>query len=104
MIIKDPYVDLINLMRSHGAHNNPSTIELGQVISSNPLTIKVQDLPLTKENLLVADYLLANYSREVNVLGTTTTMSYIDTLKKDDSVALIRIGAFYIVLCKVVSP
>lgn len=104
MIIKDPYVELVNLMRSHGAYNNPSTIEIGEVASENPLTIKVQDLPLTKENLLVADYLLANYSREVNILGTTTTINYIDTLKEKDLVTLIKIGAVYIVLCKVVSP
>lgn len=121
MIIKDPYVEMINLMRAHGAYGNPSTIEIGQVTNESPLTVNVQDLPLTKDNLLIADYLLPTYSRKMNIPNTTAsgsttdgsiqsismpdaTINFTNTLKKDDLLALIKIGAFYIVICKVVKP
>lgn len=40
-------------MQKEGAENNPPPIGLGVVLSSNPLKIKVKDLILNRENMLV---------------------------------------------------
>jgi hypothetical protein len=123
MNISDPYNEGIKLMRKHGSYNNPPSVEIGKVTGTNPLNVKIGDLPLTKDNLLVADYLLANYSRQINIpntsaTGSTTdgnissisisngTINFIDTLKENDLVALVKItnSATYIILCRVVKP
>jgi hypothetical protein len=125
MIIKDPYSEMIMEMRKHGSYNNPPNVEIGEVTNINPLAIKVGDLPLTKDNLYVADYLLDNYQREISIPQTTATgiatsgsynatitavgipdveVTYKTCLNKNDSVALIQISSTkYIILCKVVS-
>lgn len=84
MIIKDPYSELIKKMRNQGTHYNPPSIELGKVISVTPLTISVSDLQLTKDNLLVADYLT--------------------DLINGDLVTLVQSGSIYIILARVVVP
>ncbi len=122
MIIKDPYSEFVKEMRKNGTYYNPSGVEIGQVIESNPLTIKASDLTLSKDNLLIADYLLNNYSRQINLSstnasGNTTngnitsigisngTINFTDTLKKDDLVALIQVNSTtFIILCRVVKP
>jgi len=78
-------------MRTQGAKFNTPYVQVGVVISSDPLTIKLGDLQIGKENLLVADYLLSGYLT--------------DGLKAEDSVALIATldQQTYIVLARVVS-
>lgn len=70
-------------MRTQGGKNNTPYVQVGVVIASDPLTVKLGDLQIGKDNLLVADYLLPDYSRkytesgnikfdESGSLGTTT--------------------------------
>ena len=40
------------------------TMEIGQVVSPSPLTVKIRDLQIGSEDIYVADYLLADYTRE----------------------------------------
>jgi hypothetical protein len=40
------------------------------VISADPLTIKLGDLQIGKENILIADYLLKDYEREIEIAET----------------------------------
>ncbi|RXM75131.1 hypothetical protein DP144_10740 [Clostridium tetani] len=40
-------------MQKEGAENNPPPVGVGVVLSSNPLKIKVSDLILYRENMLV---------------------------------------------------
>jgi len=110
-------------MRTQGGKNNTPYVQIGVVVTSNPLTVKLGDLQIGKDNLLVTDYLLPNYTRKIAIpttpaTGNTTTESITsigipdgeitltDGLKADDIVALIPTldGQTYIVLAKVVSP
>lgn len=78
----NPYSRLIQLMQKHGAAYNPPCLELGAVISVSPLIVKIGDLQLDKDNLLIAESLLDNikdFSTTANIkanltgnLGTTT--------------------------------
>lgn len=51
---------LFQEMRSKGALDNPSSLQLGEVISINPLIIKIGELQLDKDNLLIAEHLLTH--------------------------------------------
>lgn len=78
-------------MRTQGAKYNTPYVQLGVVVSPDPLTIKLGDLQIGKENLLVAEYLLPSYLT--------------DGLKAEDIVALTPTldEQTYIVLARVVS-
>ncbi|KZL94374.1 DUF2577 domain-containing protein [Clostridium magnum] len=121
MNIGDPYVSILQRMQNQGKKYNPPPIEIGTVTSSDPLTIKVGDQPLTKDNILVADFLLSNYKRKISIPSTSATgtaedksisniaipdaeLSFTDGLKKDDMVACLATSneQTYILLCRVV--
>ena len=118
----NPYVRILEHMKIQGTKNNPSSIQIGIVITSNPLTIKVGDLPINGNNLLIADYLLKNYKREISISTTNATgiagdqnissiaipdatLNFINGLNKDDSLALLptQDNQTYIVLARVVN-
>lgn len=83
--MNNPYIGLLNIMQEEGRRNMPSLICLGSVVMQNPLTVKVCDLILDEDELLVAD-------------GA-------DNLKFRDNVVIIQISnkQKYIILCKVVN-
>lgn len=66
----NPYLKILTLMEKHGEKKNPSSIEIAYVVSSEPLTIKIGELQLTKDDLLIADYLLKDYKRAYYQNGT----------------------------------
>ena len=130
--MKNPYSALINHMREQGGKNNTPYVQIGLVVSADPLTIKLGDLQIGKENLLVADHLLPDYARKISIPITdgsgvmssvpvgdhgshTHTISelgiadggitFTDGLKADDIVALIPTldEQTYIVLARIVS-
>jgi len=87
----DPYVKILNTMKSKGAESNPPGIVTGTVISPPPnLIIETKDLQIYKDDILIADYLL----------NATIT-----TLIKGDRVAIMPTVDLqtWIVLCKAVS-
>lgn len=64
----NPYSALIKIMREQGAKYNPPSIQIGQVISPPPnIIIKIGDLQVDKDNILIADYLLPNYKRHITI-------------------------------------
>lgn len=127
----DPYSKLIQQMKEQGQSVNPPSIQVGQVISVSPLTIRIGDLQIDKSNILVADYLLSGYSRKtslnhivsgntenteitdhgnhrhrVNNLSVSSgTTTFTDTLKNNDRLAILSTEdkQLYIVLARVVS-
>ena len=120
--MKNPYSSLIEHMRTQGAKFNTPYVQVGLVVSADPLTIKLGDLQIGKDNLLVSDYLLSNYTRKITipttpVSGSTTeesvtsigipdgVINLTDGLKANDVVAVISTldEQTYIVLAKVVS-
>lgn len=122
MNIGNPYSEIINQMRNQGAYYNPSGIEIGVVTNEDPIAVQLGDLPLNKDNLLIADYLKKGYSRQINIPSTSASGSTSDGsissiaipqgnlnlldngFKKGDNVALVRAEATkYLILCKVVA-
>lgn len=66
-IVNNPYSRLINHMRTQGAKLNTPYVQIGVVVSAEPLAIKLGDLQIGKENLLIADHLLPSYTRKVSI-------------------------------------
>lgn len=101
----NPYVEIIKEMQKQGEKLNPPTIEIGTMINSN--TLKLGDLQVTRSNLLIADYLVKDYKRQVSVDGNAPNEhKFTDGLKQGDMVAVLPTadGQKYIILCKVVLP
>lgn len=71
MQINNPYSEMIKLMQVHGSKYNPWSLQLGEVTSIDPLTIKTGDLQLNKSNLFIADYLKAEYTRSIKIPETS---------------------------------
>ena len=129
----NPYSKIIEQMKKQGASSNPPSIEIGEVILPNPLTIKIGDLQIDKDNILIADYLLKDYRRKVKIPEVTATgetnnvsvgdhgthkhsvdkigvneveITFSDTLKQGDKLAILSTGdgQTYIILARVVDP
>lgn len=72
----NPYSKIIEIMKDKGSANNPPSIQIGEVISPPPnLIIKIGDLQVDKDNILIADYLLRDHMREVRTDGMTNIPS-----------------------------
>lgn len=128
----NPYSKLIEQMKKRGATSNPPSIQIGEVISSNPLTVKIGDLQIDKDNILIADYLLKDYKRKIKIPEATATgktnnvsvgdhgthkhsvdnigineveITFLDTLKAGDRLAILPTSdkQNYIILARVVS-
>lgn len=122
IIIKNPYIGLINIMKEQGEQYNTSSVTLGQIISIAPLTIKLGELQLNKDDLLISDILVDNYSRIATLnlsdpgsignesssvsLSGNGTIILNTSLQRGDLVAIVPTEnrQKYIVLCKVVNP
>lgn len=66
----NPYSTIVEIMRAQGAASNPPSIQIGVVIEPPPnLIIKVNDLQIDKDNLLIADYLLTEHKRRIVISG-----------------------------------
>ena len=101
------YAEMLNMMRLQGGKDNPTTIQIGVMQSSN--SVKLDDLLLNSEDLYIADYLVKGYSRETTRVDTDTTatvkekVTYTDGLKKGDKVALQKLdNNMYLILARVV--
>lgn len=129
----NPYSKIVKLIRNEGKFFNPPSILLGVVLSTQPsLSIKVNDLQINKENLLIADNLLGTYTRQfdipsttnindaisstsvgehgshthsINSIGIDGTINFIDTLKVGDNLAVLPTEdmQIFIILARVVS-
>lgn len=122
--------EMLELMRSQGAKDNPVTLQLG--VMQSPNSVKIDDLILNSEDLYIADYLVAGYTRQIKVpyvsgVSVDTTQSnpfaskenpdpdtmvwkesqitYTDGLKKGDLVAVQKLDGnnMYVILARVVS-
>lgn len=124
MLKDNPYSKMIEMMNKRG--NQVTGMEVGQVISPSPLTIKIGDLQIGKGDMFVADYLLANYKREITLPTTSATgqtssasahshsintvginkgeVTFLATLKKGDLLAVYPINnnQKYIILARLV--
>lgn len=103
------YAEMLNMMREQGSKNNPVTLQLGTMQSSN--SVKIDDLLLEADDLFIADHLLAGYSRELKTpyisyadASKKDEITYTDGLKKGDLVAVQKLNNtnMYVILAKVV--
>lgn len=115
------YAEMIEIMRAQGRKDNPVTLQLGVMQSSN--SVKIDDLVLKAEDLYIADYLIAGYTRQIKIpyvsgvtvdttqnnpfgsvdaqgqyhdpdtrVSTQAKITYIDGLKKGDLVAVQKLN------------
>lgn len=80
------FAEMLAVMRVQGAKDNPSTIQIGQMLSAN--SCKIDDLILNPEDLYIADYLVAGYSRTLTipyVSGVTVDTTQSDPFGTVDS-------------------
>lgn len=107
----NPYSKLIEIIRDKGSSNNPPSIQIGEVISPLPnLIIKIGDLQVDKDNILIADYLLKeeSYIREYkssndkSTWGDSNYIKYTDTLNSSDLLAVMPVEdrQLYIILAR----
>ncbi|UVI32093.1 DUF2577 domain-containing protein [Paenibacillus spongiae] len=94
---------LIQFIRDQANRSATESIVLAEVISSQPLKIKVNNLVLSGEFLLVADYLLKDYQRQVSSGATPYTLKFEDTVNVGDQLAVINSNGIYIVIARVVT-
>lgn len=75
--MKDPYVELIKLIKDRGADNNPPSIQLGTMVTTNIL--KMGDLQIDGDNLLINEYWKDKVAPGdiVAVLATESRQTYI---------------------------
>lgn len=70
----DSYSQLINLFRDEGSAYNPPSIRLGEIISKSPLLIKVDELQLTKDEILI-NHTLLDHEYEFSIPSTSASGS-----------------------------
>lgn len=121
------YAEMLGVMREQGAKDNPLTLQLG--VMQSPTSVRIDDLVLKEEDIYIADYLLAGYSRQLKVpyvsaVSVDTTQEsgftdntsdpdvkltkqtediYTDGLKKGDLVAVQKLNNnnMYVILARV---
>ena len=108
---EEHYSGMLEVMRNQGKHDNPETLYIGEMLSSN--SVEVDGLKLTEDDFYIADYLKAGYSMPLvtpyvynssfNTSGSVKRSG--SGLKKGDKVAIMKCenNDTYVVLCKVVS-
>lgn len=102
---ENPFSKIIEAMREEGAVNNPPSITLATVASTNPINIFIGKLPLDGDNLYFADYLHEGYKRNVTLNGgVESELEYKDSLTVGDVLAVMPTAdrQQYIVLARVV--
>lgn len=65
---QNPFSALIDIMREQGSFNNSPDLMIGEILNPPPnIAIKVGDIQLDKDNLYIADYLLEDYKRKIQI-------------------------------------
>ena len=91
--INNPYTGLLNIMQEKGKKYNTPALYIGKVIQPQTLKIKIGELVLEQDDMLISSALIDSNNRSNN-------------LKQGDLLALMPTEnrQTYIVLCKVVKP
>lgn len=104
---ENPYSKLLKITRKQG--KPAAGIVVGEVVSANPLKISAGELEIDKDDVLIADYLLNDYSRTYSTDrlipngSDVGTMVYTDGLSIGDQLAMMPTSdkQLYIVLARV---
>lgn len=95
------------MVKSHGG--NSTSIVIGLVISKSPFTVRVGELSLNAEDVLISDHLLEGYQRSyssdriIPEGSSTGNITYTDGINEGDRLAMIPTSEkqLYIVLARV---
>lgn len=85
------FAEMLGMMREQGKKDNPTTIQLGVMQSAN--SVKVDDLVLNAEDLYIADYLIAGYTRKIKVPYVSGVT--VDTTQSDPFGSVDAQGAYH---------
>lgn len=85
------YAEIIEMMRAQGSKDNPVTTQLGIMQSAN--SVKIDDLVLNAEDLYIADYLVAGYTRQIKVPYVSGVT--VDTTQSDPFGTVDSAGAYH---------
>ena len=55
------YAEILNMMRMQGSKDNPTTIQIGVMQSSN--SVKLDELLLNREDLYISDHIISPLSK-----------------------------------------
>lgn len=107
---ENPYSKLLEITQGpNKTKDKRDNVMIGEVISSSPLTIAVGDLQIDKDNILVADYLLNDYSRDYSTNrhipngSDAGTIVYTDGINIGDRLAMLQTAdnQLYIIIARV---
>lgn len=102
----NPYSKILEVTESEPDKNN---VMIGEVISASPLVVQIGDLPIYREDMLIADYLLSGYSRNYSTDrlipngSSSGNIRYTDTINSGDKLAVLQTGdkQLYIIIARV---
>ena len=117
----DPYVKMLNLMKTKGAESNSPTINIGKIIAPPPeIIIQTTDLQLYNDDIVISESLV-DYKQEISISNAACggvscggqlqnisiekqEMQFHKILKVGDEVAVLPTAdnQTWVVLCKVV--
>lgn len=117
--MNDPYNQILSLMRDEGAYHNEPSFFIGEVLSPLPdLKVKVCDIELDKDNLMIDKWLLdratetfIDYDEGIHSHGDATGPGshkheirepLKDSLNVGDSVIMLKSNNTFIIISKVV--
>ena len=69
----NPYYSLIGMMQDEGKVFNPTPFFIGKVTATEPLTVQVGDIPITRKNMKINSLVLGGYAREISIGETGAT-------------------------------
>lgn len=96
----NPYSKLLDIMSRAGGKNNPPSIEIATVIQEPPnLVVKIRELEIDKDNLLIADYLLENHSRKMAFQDGSPTGSTLVSGDHSHGIASIGVETEFVTKC-----
>ena len=108
---ENPYSKLLEITKGKkkGIDRTTDNVRIGEVISTSPLTITIGELPIDKDNILVADYLLSDYSRDYTTNrhipngSDSGTMVFTDSVNVGDRLAILQTAdkQLYIIIARV---
>lgn len=85
----NPYFQFIEEMRKQASETRRISFIIGKVKSADPLLIEAGTLQLDRSDVLISDYLLPGYEREVLIGTNTENMVILDGLKAGEQVLIL---------------
>lgn len=71
MVKENPFEKILDIMQEEGAKRNTPPIFIAKITSQFPdLKIKINDITITKNNILISENLISNFQEKEELTGT----------------------------------